>query len=165
MWLCNNIDDDDMVCVGSEYDMMAAYYHASRMFQSGPHPPPAELQPIVDKTAEYVAKNGDHFERTLILKHLLDSRFEFLHPWNEYNPYYKAKISETRDNIQKEMEASLPSGTQRLGSHGSVSFKVTAIPKKQLNPQYCIEEEEEEKRMLQIVTERERVDSEKQILI
>lgn len=115
--------------------MMAAYYHASKMFQSGPRPPPPELHSIVDKTAEYVAKNGDHFERTLILKHLMDSRFEFLHPWNEYNAYYKAKITETRQELQREMERSMPTNTQRLQSCGSVSFKVTVVPKTpQLTP-------------------------------
>ena len=124
--------------------MMAAYYHASRMFQSKPCPPPNDLQPIVDKTAEYVAKNGDHFERTLILKHILDSRFEFLHPWNEYNAYYKAKITDTRQKMQKEIEDAMPARTQRLQSGGSVSFKVTTKPKTQLNIGTITDEDDEE---------------------
>ncbi|XP_041379722.1 uncharacterized protein LOC121392681 [Gigantopelta aegis] len=83
------------------YDMMSAYYHASQIYQSGPPPPPPDIQPIVDKTADYVAKNGDSFQNTIVKHHLDDRRFDFLHPWNQYNAYYKAKVLDCREKRKR----------------------------------------------------------------
>ncbi|XP_023241084.1 splicing factor, suppressor of white-apricot homolog [Centruroides sculpturatus] len=52
-------------------------------------PPPPDVQPIIDKMATYVAKNGDDFET--IVKSKGDKRFEFLLPWHEYHSYYLFK--------------------------------------------------------------------------
>ncbi|XP_035691778.1 splicing factor, suppressor of white-apricot homolog isoform X1 [Branchiostoma floridae] len=52
-------------------------------------PPPPDIQPIIDKLAKYVAKNGDEFETTVRAKN--DPRFEFLLPWHVHNPYYEFK--------------------------------------------------------------------------
>ena len=106
------------------YDMMTAYLEASKLYTVGPPPPPPDLQPIVDRTAEYVAKNGRDFQRTVILKHVDDRRFDFLHPWNQFNLYYKNKV-ETRTD---EIERSKPANMQSLNSQGSVSFKVASKP-------------------------------------
>ena len=104
---------------------MAAYYQASRVYHTGALPPPPDLQPVVDKTAEYVAKNGDKFETTVIFKHLSDPRFGFLHPWNQYNHYYKTKVAEFREGIRTVM-GSAPASMQKLSNSGAVSFKMTA---------------------------------------
>jgi hypothetical protein len=60
---------------------------------SGPTPP-QELQVVIDKTALYVAKNGDEFEETLKKKN--DSRFPFLKPTDEFHTYYRFKVKENR---------------------------------------------------------------------
>ncbi|XP_029427447.1 splicing factor, suppressor of white-apricot homolog isoform X2 [Rhinatrema bivittatum] len=52
-------------------------------------PPPPDIQPVIDKLAEYVARNGIKFETSVRAKN--DPRFEFLQPWHEYNPYYEFK--------------------------------------------------------------------------
>eukprot|EP00057_Strongylocentrotus_purpuratus_P028144 XP_011682618.1 PREDICTED: splicing factor, suppressor of white-apricot homolog [Strongylocentrotus purpuratus] len=52
-------------------------------------PPPPDIQPVIDKLAKYVAKNGDEFEASVRAK--CDPRFEFLVPWHSYNAYYLAK--------------------------------------------------------------------------
>ena len=53
--------------------------------------PPADLAPIIDKMASYVAKNGKEFEATVMAKK--DPRFQFLERGHEYHPYYlKVKI-------------------------------------------------------------------------
>ncbi|XP_006901035.1 PREDICTED: splicing factor, suppressor of white-apricot homolog [Elephantulus edwardii] len=52
-------------------------------------PPPPDIQPVIDKLAEYVARNGVHFETSVRAKN--DQRFEFLQPWHQYNAYYEFK--------------------------------------------------------------------------
>jgi hypothetical protein len=59
--------------------------------------PPAELQIVIDKTALYVAKNGDEFEETLKKKN--DSRFPFLTPSDEFHSYYSFKVKEIRKSL------------------------------------------------------------------
>ncbi|XP_069812526.1 splicing factor, suppressor of white-apricot homolog [Dendropsophus ebraccatus] len=52
-------------------------------------PPPPDIQPVIDKLAQYVARNGLKFETSVRAKN--DSRFDFLQPWHQYNPYYEFK--------------------------------------------------------------------------
>ncbi|XP_067114040.1 splicing factor, suppressor of white-apricot homolog isoform X2 [Osmerus mordax] len=52
-------------------------------------PPPPDIQPVIDKLAEYVARNGDKFETSVRAKN--DPRFDFLQSWNQYNTYYEFK--------------------------------------------------------------------------
>ncbi|XP_077317902.1 splicing factor, suppressor of white-apricot homolog isoform X3 [Lithobates pipiens] len=52
-------------------------------------PPPPDIQPVIDKLAQYVARNGIKFETSVRAKN--DSRFDFLQPWHQYNPYYEFK--------------------------------------------------------------------------
>ncbi|XP_069476177.1 splicing factor, suppressor of white-apricot homolog isoform X2 [Ambystoma mexicanum] len=52
-------------------------------------PPPPDIQPVIDKLAQYVSRNGIKFETSVRAKN--DPRFEFLQPWHEYNPYYEFK--------------------------------------------------------------------------
>ena len=59
---------------------------------SGDHtivPPPPDVQPIIDKMASYVAKNGPDFE--MIVKAKTDERFQFLHHGHVHNLYYEYK--------------------------------------------------------------------------
>ncbi|XP_056146543.1 splicing factor, suppressor of white-apricot homolog isoform X2 [Lampris incognitus] len=52
-------------------------------------PPPPDIQPVIDKLAEYVARNGVKFEASVLAKN--DPRFDFLHSWHQYNTYYEFK--------------------------------------------------------------------------
>ncbi|KAM8797792.1 splicing factor, suppressor of white-apricot homolog isoform 2-T2 [Eudromia elegans] len=66
-------------------------------------PPPPDIQPVIDKLAEYVARNGIKFETSVRAKN--DLRFEFLQPWHQYNAYYEFKKQfflqkESNDNSQ-----------------------------------------------------------------
>lgn len=112
-----------------------------------PHPiPPADLRPVVDKTAEYVAKNSDDFERTVLERHIGDARFQFLNPWDQYHNYYQAMKQYNRARLkeqagvryhqlppmpllasaQQEQEALKKPNLQKLSSSGTVSFKLQA---------------------------------------
>lgn len=61
-------------------------------------PPPPDIQPIVDKMAEYVAKNGEDFE--IIVKSKKDTRFDFLHSWHEFYNYYIYKRNVAKAKMQ-----------------------------------------------------------------
>ncbi|GCB60934.1 hypothetical protein scyTo_0014252 [Scyliorhinus torazame] len=52
-------------------------------------PPPPDIQPVIDKLADYVSRNGTKFETSVRDKN--DTRFEFLQPWHQYNAYYEFK--------------------------------------------------------------------------
>uniref|UniRef100_W5MGI3 Splicing factor, suppressor of white-apricot homolog n=1 Tax=Lepisosteus oculatus TaxID=7918 RepID=W5MGI3_LEPOC len=52
-------------------------------------PPPPDIQPVIDKLAEYVARNGIKFETSVRAKN--DPRFDFLQSWHQYNAYYEFK--------------------------------------------------------------------------
>nr|XP_004668925.2 splicing factor, suppressor of white-apricot homolog isoform X2 [Jaculus jaculus] len=70
-------------------------------------PPPPDIQPVIDKLAEYVARNGLKFETSVRAKN--DQRFEFLQPWHQYNAYYEFK---KQFFLQKERS----SGTQAVSA-------------------------------------------------
>lgn len=66
-------------------------------------PPPPDVQPIIDKMAVYVAKNGEDFET--IVKSKGDKRFEFLLPEHEYHRYYLHKKQAYLDEKAREAAA------------------------------------------------------------
>ncbi|XP_060791498.1 splicing factor, suppressor of white-apricot homolog isoform X2 [Neoarius graeffei] len=68
-------------------------------------PPPPDIQPVIDKLAEYVARNGVKFESSVRAKN--DPRFDFLQSWHQYNTYYEFK---KHYFIQKEA-SNLPQGS------------------------------------------------------
>ncbi|KAF0031325.1 hypothetical protein F2P81_015880 [Scophthalmus maximus] len=69
-------------------------------------PPPPDTQPVIDKLAEYVARNGLKFEASVRAKN--DPRFDFLQSWNQYNTYYEFKKNYF---LQKEGKSMKESGT------------------------------------------------------
>lgn len=52
-------------------------------------PPSPDLQPIIDKMADYVARNGPEFE--LVVGRKNDERFSFIKPENIHFAYYEYK--------------------------------------------------------------------------
>jgi len=94
-------------------------------------PPPPDLQPIVDKLAIYVAKNGPDFESIIIAKN--DPRFDFLDPWNTHHSYYKLKKQEAERQLQLEKAVKAQENQKNLPevSKGPISFSIkTKVPKK-----------------------------------
>ena len=90
-----------------------------------PNPPPPNVQPIVDKMAEYAANNGEEFEKTVLEKNRDDVRFSFLRPGNEYHAYYTTKkllyITKLREASEKQREAE-KAAVHSLKPDGSVGF-------------------------------------------
>ncbi|CAK4157789.1 unnamed protein product [Aphanomyces euteiches] len=55
--------------------------------------PPPEIRAVVDKTAQFVARNGRSFERK-IAGEVISAKFSFLKPSDPYNAYYEHKVQE-----------------------------------------------------------------------
>ncbi|CAH3021033.1 unnamed protein product [Porites evermanni] len=99
-------------------------------------PPPPDLQPIVDKLAIYVAKNGPDFES--IIKAKNDPRFEFLNPWNTHHGYYNLKKQEALANqqLQQQSATSEENGKNIEVSKGPISFSIKAKETKKPKIEY-----------------------------
>lgn len=75
-------------------------------------PPPPDIQPVIDKLAEYVARNGVKFESSVRAKN--DPRFEFLQSWHQYNTYYEFK----KHYFMQKEGLSLPQGSGGQSDEG-----------------------------------------------
>lgn len=63
--------------------------------------PPSEIRNIVDKTATFVARNGPEFETRILANEGKNEQFAFLTESNPYHAYYKQKVSDMRDQLEK----------------------------------------------------------------
>ncbi|OUM69604.1 hypothetical protein PIROE2DRAFT_2472, partial [Piromyces sp. E2] len=54
---------------------------------------PENIKLIIEKMANYIARNGSEFETLVRQKNIGDERFSFMQPWNEFYNYYKYKIN------------------------------------------------------------------------
>ena len=62
--------------------------------------PPPDVRSIVDKTAEFVARNGETFENRIKAKESSNLKFGFLNADDPYNAYYKFKVNEIKSGIK-----------------------------------------------------------------
>lgn len=58
--------------------------------------PPPELRKIIDKTSDFVARNGFGFEERIREKENDNPKFNFLNPNDPYHDYYQVMISENK---------------------------------------------------------------------
>ncbi|XP_065867612.1 probable splicing factor 3A subunit 1 [Euphorbia lathyris] len=63
------------------------------------HPPP-DIRNIVDKTSQFVAKNGPEFEKRIIASNANNAKFNFLNASDPYHAYYQHRLSEFRAQNQ-----------------------------------------------------------------
>lgn len=61
--------------------------------------PPPDIRAVVNKTAQFVAKNGPDFEAKL-LSNDLSQKFAFLKPDNPYHAYYKHMVSTSMEELR-----------------------------------------------------------------
>ncbi|CAH8353896.1 unnamed protein product [Eruca vesicaria subsp. sativa] len=59
------------------------------------HPPP-DIRSIVEKTAQFVSKNGLEFEKRIIASNAKNAKFNFLTSSDPYHAFYQHKLSEYR---------------------------------------------------------------------
>ncbi|XP_027123745.2 probable splicing factor 3A subunit 1 [Coffea eugenioides] len=62
--------------------------------------PPPDIRNIVDKTSQFVAKNGPEFEKRIIASNAGNPKFNFLNASDPYHAYYQHRLSEARAQNQ-----------------------------------------------------------------
>ncbi|OIT06962.1 PREDICTED: probable splicing factor 3A subunit 1 [Nicotiana attenuata] len=62
--------------------------------------PPPDIRSIVDKTAQFVAKNGPEFEKRIVLNNAGNAKFNFLNASDPYHAYYQHRLAEARAQNQ-----------------------------------------------------------------
>ncbi|XP_041347938.1 splicing factor, suppressor of white-apricot homolog isoform X2 [Gigantopelta aegis] len=90
-------------------------------------PPPPDIQPIIDRMAMYVAKNGAEFE--MVVKSKKDERFAFLLPHHVHFRYYDFKKCLFLEQMEsgRKAKAELEAAAAQKG----VSFSIKMKPKEQ----------------------------------
>ncbi|KAL3698045.1 hypothetical protein R1sor_012121 [Riccia sorocarpa] len=68
------------------------------------HPPP-DVRSIVDKTAQFVARNGPEFEKRILANEKGNVKFNFLKAEDPYHAYYQHRVSEFRVQLQAPAQA------------------------------------------------------------
>lgn len=58
--------------------------------------PPPDVRVIVDKTAQFVGKNGPEFEQRILASEKNNVKFNFLTPGDPYHAYYREKVDEAK---------------------------------------------------------------------
>ena len=129
------------------------------LIEDPPHPPPPDIQPIIDKLAEYVAKHGHAFEDTV--KRNGDPRLQFINSSHEYYKYFMLRKNLYRQKFMMEDLANekkpnqvitqdLPSvakettDVQTLKADGSVGFKISTKEEKVMSGVYLGSASDEE---------------------
>ncbi|KAK9458345.1 Pre-mRNA splicing factor PRP21 like protein-domain-containing protein [Dipodascopsis uninucleata] len=59
--------------------------------------PPPDIREIIEKTADYVHRNGSSFEARIRENERKNTRFNFLNPSDPYFPYYEWRLDENRE--------------------------------------------------------------------
>lgn len=62
-------------------------------------PRDCQLANIIDKLAEFVARNGPEFEQMTKIKQKNNMKFAFLQHGSEFSDYYQYRVIEERRNL------------------------------------------------------------------
>ncbi|KAF0701425.1 hypothetical protein As57867_008097, partial [Aphanomyces stellatus] len=73
--------------------------------------PPPEIRAVVDKTAQFVARNGRSFERK-IAGEVISAKFSFLKPNDPYHAYYEHKVEEFETQLNEPEPAKSPAAAK-----------------------------------------------------
>ena len=105
--------------------------------------PPPDIRAIVDKTAQFVARNGPDFEKRILGSEKNNQKFNFLLPTDPYHGYYQSKIAAFKeeaaggdaDTVQAKAEEAAKAAAEKSGiavvaGTGSARAKVLQAPAK-----------------------------------
>lgn len=71
--------------------------------------PPPDLRPVIDKTAEFVARNGVAFEAKIREQERLNPKFAFLQADDAYNSYFRMQIRAAAERSHGDTQAAASS--------------------------------------------------------
>lgn len=80
--------------------------------------PPPDIRAVVDKTAQFVARNGRSFERK-IAGETVSAKFAFLRASDPYHAYYEQKVSEITEQNALEAERAAAAASEPQDSSSS----------------------------------------------
>lgn len=98
--------DDDMKEAEDQNKVSKASSVATHTGPIGIIYPPPDIRNIVDKTSQFVAKNGPEFEKRIIANNAGNVKFNFLNPSDPYHGYYQHRLSEFRAQSQSSAQPS-----------------------------------------------------------
>nr|GMC64792.1 probable splicing factor 3A subunit 1 [Ipomoea batatas]GMC71220.1 probable splicing factor 3A subunit 1 [Ipomoea batatas] len=101
--------------------------------------PPPDIRSIVDKTAQFVVKNGPEFEKRIIQSNAGNAKFNFLSASDPYHAYYQHRLSEGRaqnqDSAQQQPsqppDSDVPESTPAVPAADAVDTTVKSDPSAQ----------------------------------
>ena len=71
-----------------------------------------DIRSIVDKTAQFVARNGQEFERKILGNEKDNVKFSFLKPSDPYHAYYRLRVKDFQEGDAKPADATKPKDAQ-----------------------------------------------------
>eukprot|EP00088_Acartia_fossae_P052399 TRINITY_DN5917_c0_g1_i4.p1 TRINITY_DN5917_c0_g1~~TRINITY_DN5917_c0_g1_i4.p1 ORF type:complete len:773 (-),score=302.98 TRINITY_DN5917_c0_g1_i4:60-2378(-) len=86
--------------------------------------PPPEVRNIVDKTAGFVARNGQEFEQRIKQNEVNNPKFNFLNSGDPYHAYYQHRVTQIREGKPDEKQAA-------KAAAGAAAAPAEAVAKKQ----------------------------------
>lgn len=92
-------DDDDMREAGVPVPHKPPQMVATQTKTIGMIHPPPDIRSIVDKTAQFVAKNGPEFEKRILANEKNNVKFNFLNSTDPYHAYYQHRVSEFKAQL------------------------------------------------------------------
>jgi calcium homeostasis ER protein len=67
-------------------------------------PSDQQLANIIDKLAEFVARNGPEFENMTKIKQQNNAKFSFLQEGKKFNDYYKYRVIDERRKVMGKID-------------------------------------------------------------
>ena len=105
--------------------------------------PPPEIRAVVDKTAQFVARNGKSFEQRILLSNEgKTSKFNFMQSFDPYHAYYEFKIREFEEADAKASDSSASNSNLVVDENVNVSNRSSNINE---NPQVQVSTQSENK--------------------
>uniref|UniRef100_A0A1D1ZGC9 Splicing factor, suppressor of white-apricot n=1 Tax=Anthurium amnicola TaxID=1678845 RepID=A0A1D1ZGC9_9ARAE len=99
--------------------------------------PPSSLKRMVDKTVDFILRNGKEFEASLIEQDKTNEKFPFLRPSSQYHPYYLKVLQDARESKLPRKNLSdqrnLPVGRVRNTTRGTVSDESLSDERKMMH--------------------------------
>ncbi|GLI60020.1 hypothetical protein VaNZ11_002084, partial [Volvox africanus] len=97
--------------------------------------PPPDIRAIIDKTAQFVSKNGVEFEKRILSNEKNNVKFNFLVPTDPYHAYYKLRIKDFSAEDGQAPKDQAPAGVVPAAPIAPVPvMPISTVPKATVKP-------------------------------